>query len=200
MNCLIAYEDAPSEAVITRLVSAYAPKLAVTQRFPANGFGQIKANLQRFRNASNVLPHIVLTDLDQFACASALLQNWKVLPLHERMLFRIAVREVEAWLIADRRGIASLLSVAVSKVTTTPDDLPDPKQTLVNLARNSRSRRFASEFVPATGSVAQIGPLYNDHLCRFAREQWNVQNAVGFSPSLERSVARLRQFAAGLTT
>ena len=198
MDCLIVFEDAPSAAVVTRLLSVYAPTLVVTQQFHAKGFGQIKSNLSRFKNASNVLPHIVLTDLDQYVCASELLQDWNVLPLHENMLFRIAVREVEAWLLADGTGIASLLSISQNKVTTTPDDLFDPKQTLVNLARKSRSRRFASEFVPASGSAAQIGPLYNDHLCRFARERWNVQSAVESSPSLNRSVARLQQFAAQL--
>lgn len=194
MDCLIVFEDAPSEAVLTRLVAEYAPTISITNRFAARGFGNIKSGLPRFKNASNAIPHIVLTDLDQHVCVSALLRDWNVLPLHKRMLFRVAVREVESWLLADRIGIASMLSIDTKKIPTAADQIADPKRTLVNLGRQSKSRRFSAEFAPSPSSAAQIGPLYNDYLCRFIRSCWNIESARANSPSLERCILRLQDF------
>ena len=199
MDCLIVFEDAPSEAILTRLVTEYAPTLSITARFAARGFGNIKSGFPRFRNASNAVPHIVLTDLDQYPCASALLRDWNALPLHRRVFFRIAVREIESWLLADSVGIASMLSIDRKKIPTAPDDVANPKQTLVNLSRRSKSRRFSAEFAPATSSSAQIGPMYNDYLCRFIRANWNVENARARSPSLQRCILRLQDFAVTAT-
>ena len=194
MDCLIVFEDAPSEAILARLVADYAPTLSITARFAARGFGNIKSGVPRFKNASNATPHIVLTDLDQHVCASALLRDWNVLPLHKRMLFRIAVRELESWLLADRIGIAAMLSVDTKKIPIEADEIADPKRTLVNLGRRSKSRRFSAEFAPSPSSAAQIGPLYNDYLCRFIRSSWNIESARANSPSLERCIVRLQGF------
>ena len=43
------------------------------------------------------------------------------------MIFRIAVREVESWIIADKEGIAEFLNVAVANFTDLPDNISDPK-------------------------------------------------------------------------
>ncbi len=56
------------------------------------------------------------------------------------MCFRVAVREVEAWLLADREQIARFLSIARSRVPQSPETLDNPKQRLVELARHSRRR------------------------------------------------------------
>lgn len=156
--------------------------------------------MPRFKNASKAVPHVVLTDLDNSECAPSLLSSWGVYPLHEKIIVRVAEREVESWLLADRDGIASLLGVDAKKVPSTPDKLIDPKRDLINLARRSKSRRFASEFVPANGSAAQIGVLYNDHLCSFIRGAWDVESARQNSPSLNRSVERIKEFAKAVTT
>ena len=146
MNVLLVVEDEPSEAVLRRLVAATGNRLGVSTVFRANGFGNIKNRIQSFRNASRVTPHIVMTDLDTYACPPKLLEDWGVGVLPSRMLMRIAVREVESWLLADRAGIANLIKVPVAKIPALPDALLDPKQALLNLARHSRSRRFVSEF------------------------------------------------------
>lgn len=195
MNVLIVVEDEPSEAVLRRLVAATGHKLSVSTVFRANGFGNIRNRIQNFRNASHVTPHIVMTDLDTYTCPPELLKDWGVGMLPSRMLMRIAVREVESWLLADRAGIANLIKVPVTKIPALPDELPDPKQVLLNLARHSRSRRFASEFVPANGSKAKHGPAYNQHLSRFASQDWDSSQAALASPSLQRSIRRIKEFA-----
>jgi hypothetical protein len=195
MDCLLVVEDAPSEAVLRRLVISAGHNLHVTSVFRAGGFGQIKSRLENFRNASHVIPHIVMTDLDAYPCPPELLKDWKVGKLPDRMLMRIAVREVESWLLADREGIAKLLRVPLVKIPANPDELPDPKQVLLNLARKSKSPRFASEFVPANGSKAKHGPVYNEHLIGFATQHWDSSQAELASPSLERTIKRIKEFA-----
>ena len=195
MDCLLVVEDAPSEAVLRRLVGLAGNKLNVTEVFRAGGFGQIKSRIANFRNACHVVPHIVMTDLDAYPCPPDLLKDWKVGELPDRMLMRVAVREVESWLLADRDGIAKLIQVPAVKIPAYPDELPDPKQVLLNLARKSKSRRFASEFVPANGSKAKHGPLYNQHLTAFADKLWDSRHAELASPSHKRAIHRVKEFA-----
>lgn len=195
MNCLLVVEDAPSEAVLRRLVGLAGHTLNVTTVFRAGGFGQIKSRIANFRNACHVVPHIVMTDLDAYPCPPDLLKDWKIGKLPDRMLVRVAVREVESWLLADGEGIAKLIQVPTVKIPGNPDELPDPKQVLLNLARKSKSRRFASEFVPATGSKAKHGPLYNLHLTAFAEKSWDSNRAERASPSLKRAIHRIKEFA-----
>lgn len=195
MNVLLVVEDEPSEAVLRRLVASAGPKLKVSTVFRAQGFGNIKHRLENFRNASHVIPHIVMTDLDAYPCPPELLIDWGVGKLPPRMLMRIAVREVESWLLADRAGIAKLIKVPVIKIPFKPDDLPDPKQVLINLARKGNSPRFRGEFVPANGSRAKHGPAYNQHLSAFVEQDWDSEKAALASPSLQRSILRINEFA-----
>jgi hypothetical protein len=158
------------------------------------GFGQLKVGIPKYRNASLDLPHVVLTDLDRYACPRELLTDWRATQLPASMLLRIAVREVEAWLLADRAGIANFLNIPRTKVPTDPETIADPKQTLVNLARKSRRRRLAEEIAPSAGSAAPIGPMYNSHLSWFASTGWNVASARISAPSLDRTMNRIEQF------
>lgn len=193
---LIAFEDEPSEAVLRKLIAAADRGFSVSRVFPARGNGQLKARMATFRSASHVVPHVILTDLDRYPCPLALLRDWKATDLPSGLLVRIAVREVEAWLLADREGIADFLGIPKTKLLTNPEADPDPKRTLLNLARRSRKRRLATEMVPEPGSCASIGPLYNRRLCEFVATAWNMERAIPLAPSLDRAFARLRSFPA----
>lgn len=193
-NLLVAVEDELSAAVMRKLIQATGRKFVISRIMNARGNGRLKADMAKFRTACHVLPHVVLTDLDQYACPPALLAAWKATALPPRLLLRIAVREVEAWLLADRDGIANFLSVAKNKVPQNPEAEADPKRTLINLARKSRRQRLAIELVPETGSSASIGPLYNARLSEFVNTSWDVERARMASPSLDRALSRLTSF------
>lgn len=193
-NLLLAVEDELSAAVMCKLVQATGRGFVITRIMNARGCGQLKAGMEKFRTACHVLPHVVLTDLDQYPCPPALIAAWKAKALPPQMLLRIAVREVEAWLLADRDGIANFLSVAKNKVPQDPEAEADPKRTLINLARKSRKRRLSIELVPETGSSASIGPLYNARLSEFVDTAWDVDRARTVAPSLDRTLSRLASF------
>lgn len=193
-SLLIAAEDELSCAVMQRLIEASGRPFLVSRILNTRGNDQLMKNMAKFKAASRVVPHIVLTDLDHHPCPPALIEQWQANVLPPRMLFRVAVHEVEAWLLADREGLAKFLDIAVNKIPHEPETEADPKRTLINLARKSRKRRLALELVPETGSAARIGPLYNVRMREFVSNTWNIQRACNHAPSLVRTVSRLSTF------
>lgn len=187
----LVVEDVLSEAVISRLLAHVGYTGNSTFRI-TRGNNQIKQNVAKYKGASRVVPHIVLTDLDRYPCPPSLLDDWGVGELPSNMLLRIAVREVEAWLLSDRNGIASFLHTAVEKVPSSPEAEDDPKQSLFSVIRKSRKRRLVEEMVPKPG--AHIGPLYNERMCDFALNYWQIAAAMENAPSLVRSITRISAF------
>lgn len=181
-------------AVMNRLVAASGRPIEVSRRLVERGFGNIKRSVSKYRQASHVIPHVVLTDLDRAACPSALRAEWGVTDLPTSMLFRVAVRETESWLLGDRQGFAEFAAVALNKVPQNPEALRDPKQSLINLVRRSRKRRLIEELVPAHGSSASIGPLYNERLGEFVAHSWDIDAASQACLSLQRARQRFASF------
>ena len=191
----LVFEDELSGALLQRLIREVRPQLTVDRSINTHGNARLFQGISKYVDMSKAgFPHIVLTDLDRSPCTPELLTRWQVPALPGLMLFRIAVREVEAWLMADRRGFADLLGVPLAKVPLDPDALEDPKQVLLNLVRRCRRTALKRDMLPAPGSVAPIGPFYNDKLMRFVREAWDIERASKHSPSLRRAVLRLGSF------
>jgi len=190
----VATEDQLSE-VMAELLLAHSGRFNIAQRLRKNGFGYLKSKSRDFNKvAKNVMPVFLLTDLDHVPCPPALIAAWLPDGPHRRLLFRVAVREVESWLMADRASIAEFLRVPLAKVPTRPDDLSDPKRTLLGLVRRYAGRALKRELLPADPTTSLIGLGYNDQLSRFAREQWRCDQAADASPSLARTIRRLEQF------
>lgn len=196
---VLVVEDELSEAVMRKVIASQTPTVSIGSRvIRSGGFGNIKKQMPKFKNACFFFPHIVLTDLDRHLCATALLTDWSIQKLPSNMVFRIAVRSVESWLLADRESIAHFLSIPKSKVSQAPEALIDSKRELLSLARKGRRRRLESELCPAIGSIAKQGPLYNAHMVRFVRDSWQVDVAAEIAPSLSRARHRISELAATL--
>jgi hypothetical protein len=86
-----------------------------------------KANLRRalpgYNAAAQRTPWLVLVDLDQdFNCAAALVRDW--LPTAStHMRFRIVVRQIESWLLADGERFSRFFGVRAGAVPDAPDTL-----------------------------------------------------------------------------
>jgi hypothetical protein len=193
---ILVVEDVLSDVVMRKVVASAGDHLVVNRSVIAGGSGNIRSGLSKFRNASHVLPHVVVTDLDRYPCPPALLDDWGAVRLPGSLLFRVAVRETEAWLLADRDGLARMLGVDSRRIGRQPELESDPKRTLVNLARKCRRRRLRDELVPAEGSPNQIGPAFNVRMSQFVRDSWNVGRASAVAPSLARTIDRLATFPA----
>ena len=188
----LVVEDELHANLLRRILREVRPDFECGEPIGKRGNDHIKKNLQSYNNVAPHQPFLVLTDLDRNACPLALIEKWITFEKHPNLLFRIAVREAEAWLLADRENLAKFLSVAVSKVSFHPETIDDPKQYLVGLARKSRKREIREDIVPI--GTAKVGPAYNLQLARFVANSWSWKAAQQNSESLHRLINCLRDF------
>ncbi|RQV28075.1 DUF4276 family protein [Burkholderia cenocepacia] len=190
---VLATEDELSEQV--GLCLAAEAGLDVGQRLRKNGNGYLRSRIPNFCQMAQQQPVFLITDLDQSTSASSLIADWfGQTPCPANFLFRIAIREVEAWLLADHDAIRALFGRRVGRLPDSPDNLPDPKQALLALA-DLAPRRIREEVVVKRGSVASQGIGYNPVLCAWVRDTWQASRAAGRSPSLARTIDRLQELA-----
>ncbi|MCH8961578.1 MAG: hypothetical protein IH820_09725 [Bacteroidetes bacterium] len=159
------------------------------------GVSYIKKKLSGFNKAAVAIPVLALVDLmdTKSDCPKQVVEEW--LPQrHKNMVFRLVVPEIESWIMADWAGISTFLAVSKNKVPDNPEQVADPKRTLVGLARMSHSERIRRLLVPARGSTATEGPAYTSELQRFVRDQWNIGEAIDRAPSLKRCVGAVTRF------
>lgn len=123
-------------------------------------------------------------------CPPELVRDW--LPhRNERMLFRVVIREIESWILADRSSISRFLQIRKSKVPHHPESLDDPKASLINLARSSPNDGLKNALVPGDPTKNAEGPAYTIRMERFVRNQWDLNEAQKNASSLRRCVDRL---------
>lgn len=135
---------------------------------------------------------IVLVDLDNdFACAPAAAGIWIAEPA-PLMCFRIAVRELEAWLLADDEQVSEFLGISRDLVPANPDNLENPKRDLVNLARHSRQKSIREDMVPDASAGQTEGPAYVSRVVEFISTKWRPEVAAQNSPSLGRCVDAIK--------
>lgn len=187
-------EDELSGHVCTRILSDYAPHVAIDRLIISRGCGNIKSKIPVYERASRFMRHLVLTDLDSHQCAPKLLESWAV-QANTSMIFRVAVREVEAWVMADRDGFSDFFGVPWGKIPNEVELDPDPKARLISLVRKSRASS-SKGIAPELGAKAKVGPMYNQRLGEFVTRSWSAQNARARAPSLDRMVVRITEFAA----
>jgi hypothetical protein len=190
----LVYEDILSEAVLRKLITNSRKKYQIGISYNAYGCGRIKNKINGFNNAAKGMPYLVLTDLDEYECPPVLISHWFAGAIHNNLLFRVAVREVEAWLLACRNSFATYLGVSENKIPADVDAIQDTKQFLVNLAKRSRKRRIKLDIVPQEGSTAKVGPAYNDRLVYYVENIWDVATACQNSLSLRKAVAAIDNF------
>ncbi|MFN8206148.1 MAG: DUF4276 family protein [Bacteroidales bacterium] len=189
----LVFEDLLSEFVMKKLVEKTGRYL-ITNSYPGGGYGYIKKNIDRFSEASRAVPFFILTDLDQAICANVLKREWLKREPHPNLIFRIAVREVEAWLLADIEGFSKFSGRNLTSIIPKNTELiQNPKEFLIQLIRKSRFRTIREDIIPKD-AFANIGPNYNQQLCIYVNNFWDLDNAVKHSDSLRRAVIQLKTF------
>jgi hypothetical protein len=195
----IVAEDILSETVLQAILSQARGKLKVANRFPIkkgwehgigpSGYGYIKKNLRGFNAAAATTPFIVLVDADDRGCPPGTIVDWlSGATRHPQLIVRIAIREVEAWLLADRAALSDFLVVSEKCIPVQTARIKDPKRYIVRLAARSRRMAIRDQMCPAPNSRAKVGPYYNQTLRRFVRDFWDAARAATCSDSLLRAV------------
>lgn len=185
-----AVEGALDEVIVRRLLSHVG--LACGPIYGGEGKHHLRRSIHGCAQGARHGPWFVLVDLDEdHPCPGSLVSEW--LPaIPTRMLLRVAVREVEAWLLADRVGIAGFLSVSRDRIPREVEALRDPKASVISVASRSRRRTIREGVAPRPGSGRTIGALYVSELSRFVSDDWNVDEARQASRSLDRCLSALR--------
>lgn len=191
LSVTVAIEGASDEGVARSLLrEAGVGHHIFTGR---SGKSALLKRLKSYNAAAQHMPWLVLVDLDgDFPCAPAAVEAWlNGEELGAHMCLRVAVTEMEAWLLADAEAISRFLGVSRSLIPLDPDNLQDPKGSLIGLARRSTKRAVREGLVPRDGSGASVGPTYVSDINVFATELWRPQVARAASPSLDRALKAL---------
>jgi hypothetical protein len=191
----VVTEDPLSEAVVDRLVREENQGMQIMVRMGKKGNGYLRENLYSFNEIARSFPVLLFTDLDRVECPMALIEDWRGrIVFHGMLLFRIVVRETEAWLLADREGFAEFSGVPVHRIPSEPELLNDPKEVLINIIRRySKNRAIKADILPVKGSTAKVGLSYNQTLSRFVHESWSLERAAQSADSLNRARRRLHE-------
>jgi hypothetical protein len=196
----LATEDLLSEAVGMKMIQTEIGENVPVTTLRRNGFGYLKKKMRDFAAMAQRNIVVLMTDLDAAECAPSMKSDWfQKIEQSPKFIFRVAVRETESWLMADRTHFSAFLGVAENAVPLNPEGLADPKAELIRVARKG-SRQVRAELVPARGAIAKQGIGYNDLLCQFVDETWDCRRASQNSDSLRRACRRLAEAAAHLAS
>ena len=193
-------EDEATKSVALRLIAYFAQRtgreisLASGHPVVTHGYGELKKKAQKLMEAAKSgIESFFLTDLDRWPTPNDLAKDWfSIECLSEvppNFIFRVSVREVESWIMADRAAFAKFMGVAEMNLPEKPDEEPDPKQTLFNLIKSKCKKKCYKEMLPLPGQ--HVGVAYNPMLCKFVMECWDPERAAARSPSLNRSLSRV---------
>ncbi|HEY7213346.1 MAG TPA: hypothetical protein VIC28_01890, partial [Thermoanaerobaculia bacterium] len=188
----VAVEGDLDAAVVRRLITQAG--LSMGPVYGRRGKDLLDKGLRGYNNAARHACWLVLRDLDHDAgCAPELVRSLMPEP-SAYMRFRVAVRQVEAWLLADRARVADLFQVSLDVIPPNPETLDDAKWVMVQLARRSRNRRLREEIVPEANTSAKVGPGYTARMIEFATNLWRPQIAKLSTPSLASCLRSLERW------
>ncbi|OGB28310.1 MAG: hypothetical protein A3F78_21000 [Burkholderiales bacterium RIFCSPLOWO2_12_FULL_61_40] len=192
MEVALAIEDELSKAIGLRLLAELPTPVTPNHILHKGGSGYLKSRMDSWREMSQRQIVFLLTDLDRISCPVALRADWLgKAPQPANLLLRIAVREVESWVLADHIAMRKLIGNK-GALPPQPDDLPDPKQHLLKLAKLA-PRPVRQDLVKEAGAIACQGIGYNTLLSHWVQSDWSPARAAERSPSLARTRQRLRE-------
>lgn len=182
------------EAVAIKIIEATGHTAGVC--YGKRGSGYIARKVQSFNQTARSIYYLTLIDFmdTHLLCPAEVVARW-VPHRQPKMLFRVVVRELESWLLADRNNLAIFLNVGVNRIPNNPEKVSDPKREVINLARRSRSKRIYSALVPEIGSTATVGKLYDSEMRIFINKQWDVQSARNNAQSLDKCLRALESLS-----
>jgi hypothetical protein len=178
-----------------RLYGFFNNSFAESMAISCRGKGKIRKQISAYNNAAKYGHFFVITDLDnEYQCAPSLILDWLPRQRAGQLLFRVAVREIESWLLADRENFAAFFSISQHLVPLNPDNETDPKHLVISLAKRSRKREIRDAIIPID-DYARIGPGYNIQLQDYIQNIWNIDSARRNSQSLDRAIKALEKIA-----
>jgi len=186
----VATEDQLSEAIALRLLADVQAPHYITHRLRKGGFGYLRSKMGSWYQMAQHQVMVVLTDLDRANCLVEFREQWLTAHPPENLVFRVAVREVESWVLADHIAMRALIGPR-GVLPPAPDSLADPKQVLLALVKGAPTPVRDDLLKVVDGNLAQ-GLGYNARLTAWVESEWCPNRTAERSPSLARARNRLQ--------
>jgi hypothetical protein len=192
----LACEDEPARAMGERLLRETVVGVQIAGPIGGKGKTHLQRKCDDFLRLSQSQSLFLLTDLDRGDCAPSLISDWfgtRALP--ERFLFRVVVREIESWLMADYEGFSAFSGIPEKALRLPVEETLDPKETLLGLIRKHGNKSLKADLSPADPTrTARVGPGYNARLAAFISDPagWSPARAAENADSLRRTRDRLQ--------
>jgi hypothetical protein len=105
------------DEVVLRTIADYTG-FGIGTVYGRRGKPYLLKTISGFNNAARFSPWTVIIDLDHdYECAVSALAAWLPQPANQ-MFCRVVVRAIEAWLLADRDRIASMLAISPNAISS----------------------------------------------------------------------------------
>ena len=189
----VVIEDELSLIVLRKILNESQRSYSICNVLGRQGCSYIDKHIHGFNNASKGIPFVIVRDLDYCECPPYLINTILAFPKHQNLIFRIAVREIEAWLLADKKSFSSYFSINKSLIPHNVEEIDNPKEFIIKLAKKSRKRNIRDDVLPRKG--AKQGPGYNACLGYYVINHWDVYTALHNSDSLHRTFDVLNNFS-----
>ena len=190
--------EGPTDEIVFGRIVAFAGG-AVHRVQVQHGKPNLRRALPGYNAAAKRDPWVVLVDLDRdFDCPGDLVQEWLPSP-SPYMRFRVVVRQVEAWLLADADRFSEFFGVRSGSIPPHPHQLANAKDALLTVVARSRRSAIRDDMVPRPGSGRSVGPAYAGRLIEFVNDRqsgWRPGVAARRSRSLASCLARLKELIA----
>lgn len=191
-------EDALCCALASALIAQSGLPACIEQCRPAGGAAPFREKIKQMNDvAANVMPVLMLADADQAPCAVTQRKAWLPKYPSPRLALRLAVREAEAWALADHEGFAAFAQIAINKLPAEPEAIFDPKRKMLELIKSCKRRDLKEEMLPAKGDRSPMGLGYNVHLSDYVKNYWRADRAAPRAPSLARAIPRIAALLRG---
>ena len=193
----VVAEDKLTQAVLHKCIADFLPDFSIARTEVKGGRGNVQRELGAYVHLAQVMPVLIGVDLDSDECAPTLIADWKArYGTHQSLIIRVAVCEIESWVIADCKRIAKLINAKSDDITKTPDDLADPKNYFLEAVQATAPADMRNDLIPRNyNRYPRIGPAYNIQMCKFVEQRWRPHVAMKRSDSLARAVTAIQNLA-----
>lgn len=189
MDVYLATEDDLSEAVGKKLIEEMVGNNGYIVSIQRKGKNYLRTKIAPLLRTSINLPVLLIADLDNDECPPALIREWVGrMTLTDNFMFRVSVREIESWLLADAESFSNYSGVPFHRIPARPELLVDPKAELLNIVRRHGGVDVKADLLPKRGSGASKGIGYNNSLIRYVNDYWSAPQASVRSESLMRAM------------
>jgi hypothetical protein len=190
----LATEDELSQAIALRLIFELKRPHRVIHKLGLKGNGYLRTKMDSWCQMAEHQIMMVLTDLDRANCLVEFRDQWLAgRSLPASLVFRITVREVESWVLADHQAMRELVGKK-GVLPAAPDALHDPKQTLLGLSKTA-PKSVRDDLIKTIDGQLSQGLGYNARLTHWVNTVWSPERAAERSPSLARARVRLQEAA-----